>query len=141
MKNLIIVILLFLISFPLKAKEVNFTCDCKRQVHMYTIPNSQNPDIENTSCAEIYQFSIDINKSKIHGVKSDLIISEDKVIWGEDPKPFGQGATVKSTFNRFTGTLETIFAIDQYGSEGYADFKYVRITKYTCNKGKKEKLL
>ena len=106
MKKLcLIIILLFLISFPLKAKEVHFTCDCKRQTHMYIIPNNQNPQIDNTSCGEIYQFSIDINKSKIHGVKSDLIISEDKVIWGEDPKPFGQGPTVKSTFNRFTGTL------------------------------------
>ena len=46
MKKLcLIIILLFLISFPLKAKEVHFTCDCKRQTHMYIIPNNQNPQI------------------------------------------------------------------------------------------------
>jgi hypothetical protein len=140
MKSVLVFLLFFLLSYNLNSKEVDFTCECRNQKDIHIL-SSDNIEMDDSACAGIWEFSIDINKGKVNGKKIDLTITDDKIVWGDNPKPLGEGSSLKSTFDRYQGSLESMSAMDTKDLGFSHNHKWLRVKKYTCKKGKTGKLL
>ena len=140
MKSVLVFLLFFLLSYNLNSKEVDFTCECRNQKDMHIL-SSDNIEMSDSGCAGIVEFSIDINKGKVNGKKIDLTITDDKIVWGDNPKPVGEGSSLKSTFDRYQGSLQWISAMDSKDLGFSSNYKFLRVKNFTCKKGKAGKLL
>ena len=110
-------------------------------ISMYLGHIDETSNIITRSLSSEAILKVDDKVVEVNGKKIDLTITDDKIVWGDNPKPVGEGSSLKSTFDRYQGSLQWISAMDSKDLGFSSNYKFLRVKNFTCKKGKAGKLL